>query len=115
MKHCHNKCVFCFVDQLPENLRATLYEKDDDYRLSFLHGNYITLSNLKEKDIARIVNLKLSPIYISVHTTDPRLRGKMLGHKNLLPFWNSSHVLREAGISMHIQIVLCPDWNDGEL
>ncbi|MGI6405149.1 MAG: DUF512 domain-containing protein [Syntrophaceticus sp.] len=114
MKHCHNKCVFCFVDQLPENLRATLYEKDDDYRLSFLHGNYITLSNLKEKDIARIVNLKLSPIYISVHTTDPRLRGKMLGHKKPAPILEFISRFAEAGISMHIQIVLCPDWNDGD-
>lgn len=112
MKHCRNKCVFCFVDQLPENLRATLYEKDDDYRLSFLHGNYITLSNLKEKDIARIVNLKLSPIYISVHSTDSRLRGKMLGQKKSAPVLEFISRFAEAGITMHIQIVLCPDWND---
>ena len=112
VKYCRNKCVFCFVDQLPCHLRHTLYEKDDDYRLSFLHGNYITLSNLKERDMARIVNLKLSPMYISVHTTDPQLRGVMLGHKRPAPILESIARFAEAGITMHIQIVLCPDWND---
>lgn len=114
VRYCRNKCVFCFVDQLPGHLRDTLYEKDDDYRLSFLHGNYITMSNLKERDMARIINLKLSPLYISVHTTDPQLRGVMLGHKRPAPILQSIAQFAEAGIAMHVQIVLCPGWNDGD-
>lgn len=113
VKHCRNKCIFCFVDQLPCHLRSTLYEKDDDYRLSFLQGNYITLSNLKENEIARIINLKLSPLYISVHTTDPELRGKMLGLKGPAPVLDIISRFAREGITMHIQVVLCPDWNDG--
>jgi len=115
IRHCRNKCVFCFVDQLPTGLRPTLYEKDDDYRLSFLHGNFITLTNLKEGDIARIVSMKLSPLYISVHTTSPLLRGRMLGLKKAAPVLELISLFAEKGITMHIQVVLCPDWNDGEV
>jgi putative radical SAM enzyme (TIGR03279 family) len=115
VKHCRNKCIFCFVDQLPGHLRSTLYEKDDDYRQSFLHGNYITLTNLQENEISRILNLKLSPLYISVHTTDPELRGRMLGLKRSAPVLDMISRFAEEGIKMHIQIVLCPDWNDGAI
>ncbi|HHV35657.1 MAG TPA: DUF512 domain-containing protein [Syntrophomonadaceae bacterium] len=114
VKNCRNKCVFCFVDQLPCHLRSTLYEKDDDYRLSFLHGNYITLTNLQENEMARIINLKLSPLYISVHTTDPEMRGRMLGLKRPAPVLAQISQFAKEGITMHIQIVLCPDWNDGD-
>ncbi|HHY41060.1 MAG TPA: DUF512 domain-containing protein [Syntrophaceticus sp.] len=115
IRQCRNKCVFCFVDQLPTGLRPTLYEKDDDYRLSFLHGNFITLTNLKEGDIARIVTMKLSPLYISVHTTSPLLRGKMLGLKKAAPVLDLISLFASRGITMHIQVVLCPDWNDGDV
>jgi putative radical SAM enzyme (TIGR03279 family) len=113
VKRCRNKCVFCFVDQLPCALRSSLYEKDDDYRLSFLQGNFITLSNLTENEFSRVVNLKLSPLYLSVHTTDQELRGRMLGLKKPAPVLNMISRFAQAGIVMHIQIVLCPDWNDG--
>lgn len=113
--HCRNKCVFCFVDQLPPGLRSSLYIKDDDYRLSFLHGNFVTLTDLPPKDLHRILTFHLSPLYISVHTTDPMLRGKMLGRKKPLPILDKIELLARKGIAMHIQIVLCPDWNDGEV
>lgn len=115
IRHCRNKCVFCFVDQMPTGLRPTLYEKDDDYRLSFLHGNFITLTNLKEGDIARIISMKLSPLYISVHTTSPLLRGRMLGLKKAAPVLDLISLFASKGITMHIQVVLCPDWNDGDV
>jgi len=111
---CKNKCIFCFIDQLPKGMRKSLYFKDDDSRLSFLHGNYITLTNLSAEDINRIIELKISPINISVHTTNPDLRLKMIKNpksKHLIP------VLRrftEAGIIVNGQIVLCPDYNDKE-
>jgi putative radical SAM enzyme (TIGR03279 family) len=111
---CANKCVFCFIHQLPRGLRKSLYVKDDDYRLSFLHGNYITLSDLDEAAIARIERQRLSPLYISVHATDPTLRHALLGRPRhpteILPRMER---LAKAGIRMHAQIVLCPDWNDG--
>lgn len=115
IRHCRNKCVFCFVDQMPTGLRPTLYEKDDDYRLSFLHGNFITLTNLKESDIARILSMKLSPLYISVHATSPVLRGRMLGLKKAAPVLDLISLFASAGITMHIQVVLCPDWNDRDV
>jgi len=113
-KHCQNKCIFCFVDQLPkdENLRKTLRFKDDDYRLSFLNGTYITLTNLIDKDLQRIKRLKLSPLYVSVHTTDADLRGKMLGSKNPRPVLKTLKELKEAGVDIHAQIVYCPSVND---
>lgn len=111
-KSCHNKCVFCFIDQLPKGMRETLYFKDDDTRLSFLHGNYVTLTNLKDEDIDRIIKYRIQPINISVHTTNPQLRVKMLKNKNasninllLKKFYNN-------GINMNIQVVLVPDYND---
>lgn len=114
-KHsCRNKCVFCFIDQLPKGLRESLYFKDDDSRLSFLFGNYITLTNITEHEIERIIKMHISPINISVHTTDPELRVKMMTNKNAgkaLPLiWR----FNEAGIKMNCQLVLCPELNDGE-
>jgi putative radical SAM enzyme (TIGR03279 family) len=111
---CANKCVFCFIHQLPKGMRKSLYVKDDDFRLSFLHGNYITLTDLEEPALARIEAQRLSPLYVSVHATDPELRHALLGRprvrRELLPVMER---LAKAGIAMHAQIVLCPDWNDG--
>jgi putative radical SAM enzyme (TIGR03279 family) len=111
---CANKCVFCFIHQLPRGMRRSLYVKDDDYRLSFLHGNYITLTDLEEAALDRIVEQRLSPLYVSVHATDPDLRHALLGaprvRGELLPRMRR---LAGAGIRMHAQIVLCPGWNDG--
>ncbi len=113
LKNCHNQCVFCFVDQMPSGLRETLYMKDDDYRLSFLHGNYMTLTNLSEKEIDRIIELRLSPLYISVHVTDPQVRCKMMNNKQAGKILRTLQRLADGGISFHTQIVLCPDINDG--
>jgi putative radical SAM enzyme (TIGR03279 family) len=111
---CANKCVFCFIHQLPKGMRKSLYVKDDDFRLSFLHGNYITLTDLEEAELERIEAQRLSPLYVSVHATDPELRHALLGRprvrRELLPVMER---LAKAGIAMHAQIVLCPDWNDG--
>jgi putative radical SAM enzyme (TIGR03279 family) len=112
---CANKCVFCFIHQLPKGLRKSLYVKDDDYRLSFLHGNYITLTDLPESEIQRIVDLRLSPLYISVHATDPVLRHFLLGSPKTIrgDLMERLSRLAEAGIRLHTQIVLCPGLNDG--
>jgi putative radical SAM enzyme (TIGR03279 family) len=111
---CANKCVFCFIHQLPKGMRKSLYVKDDDFRLSFLHGNYITLTDLDEAELERIETQRLSPLYVSVHATDPDLRHALLGQprvrRELLPVMER---LAKAGIAMHAQIVLCPGWNDG--
>jgi putative radical SAM enzyme (TIGR03279 family) len=111
---CANKCVFCFIHQLPKGMRRSLYVKDDDFRLSFLHGNYITLTDLEEAELERIEAQRLSPLYVSVHATDPDLRHALLGgprvRRELLPVMER---LAKAGIAMHAQIVLCPGWNDG--
>jgi putative radical SAM enzyme (TIGR03279 family) len=112
---CANKCVFCFIHQLPRGLRKSLYVKDDDYRLSFLHGNYITLTDLPEAEIRRIVEQRLSPLYISVHATDPELRRFLLGNPKTLAgdLMERMRLLAAQGIRMHAQIVLCPGLNDG--
>ncbi|WP_069650181.1 DUF512 domain-containing protein [Caloranaerobacter ferrireducens] len=112
-KSCRNKCIFCFIDQLPKGMRDTLYFKDDDSRLSFLQGNFITLTNLSDDEIDRIIFYKLSPINISVHTTDPELRVKMLNNKNAGRLYNILQRFSEANIEMNCQIVLCPGINDG--
>jgi putative radical SAM enzyme (TIGR03279 family) len=111
---CRNKCMFCFIDQMPPNMRPTLYFKDDDSRLSFLQGNYITLTNMSEKDIDRIIRFHLAPINISVHTTNPQLRCKMLSNRFAGEALNKINRLYEAGIPMNGQIVLCKGVNDGE-
>lgn len=113
-KHsCENKCIFCFIDQLPKGLRKSLYFKDDDSRLSFLHGNYITLTNLSEKDIDRIIEMHISPVNISVHTTNPELRVKMMKNKRAGDVLKYLDKLANAGISICAQIVLCKGINDG--
>lgn len=111
---CHNKCIFCFIDQLPKGMRETLYFKDDDSRLSFLHGNYITLTNLHDCDIDRIIEMHISPINVSVHTTNPDLRVKMMHNKRAGEVLSYIKRLADAGISLCGQIVLCRGINDGE-
>lgn len=111
---CRNRCIFCFVDQMPAGCRKSLYVKDDDFRASFLHGNYITLGALAENDWTRIFSERLSPLYISVHTTDHSLRTFMLGNKRAPDILSSMKRLAAGGIIMHTQIVLCPGINDGE-
>ncbi|MBR2354413.1 MAG: DUF512 domain-containing protein [Clostridia bacterium] len=114
-KHsCENKCVFCFIDQLPKGMRQSLYFKDDDSRLSFLHGNYITLTNLKKEDIQRIIDMHISPVNVSVHTTNPELRVKMMKNKRSGEVLGYLDMLAEAGITLCCQIVLCKGLNDGE-
>lgn len=113
IKPCLNKCIFCFVDQQPKGLRDTLYIKDDDYRLSYLQGTYITLTNLKEEDKQRISRMHLGPFYVSVHTTNPDLRVKMLRNPNASKIMENLNWFKDNGIPFHAQIVLCPDVNDG--
>ena len=115
MRVCRNRCLFCFVDQLPPRMRKTLYIKDDDYRYSFLYGNFITLTNLTEKDWRKIIDMNLSPLYVSVHCTDPQLRVKILGSKRAASIHEDLKRLLAAGIEIHTQIVLCPGINDGEI
>ena len=114
-KHsCENKCIFCFIDQLPKGLRKTLYFKDDDSRLSFLHGNYITLTNLHDKDIDRIIEMRISPVNVSVHTTNPELRVKMMKNKRSGEVLSYLKRFADAGIHICAQIVLCKGINDGD-
>ena len=114
-KHsCRNKCVFCFIDQLPKGLRESLYFKDDDSRLSFLFGNYITLTNITEHEVERIIKMHISPINISVHTTNPELRVKMMANKNAGRALEIIDRFNNAGIKLNCQLVLCPGYNDGE-
>lgn len=114
IRPCHNKCLFCFVDQMAPAMRTSLYEKDDDYRLSFLQGNFITLTNLNDNDLRRIKELHLSPLYVSVHTTDPVLRTKILGNPKAHRIMEQLRTLIDWGIKIHSQIVLCPGINDGQ-
>ena len=113
-RSCRNRCVFCFIDQMPKGMRESLYFKDDDSRLSFLFGNYITLTNLTEHEVQRMIDMHISPVNVSVHTTNPDLRVKMMGNRfagealALLPRF------AEAGLQINCQLVLCPGWNDGE-
>ena len=112
-RSCTNKCIFCFIDQMPPGMRETLYFKDDDSRLSFLQGNYVTLTNMKDHDIRRIIDFKLAPINISVHTTNPELRCRMLHNRFAGEALKKIDTLYEAGIPMNGQIVLCRGINDG--
>ena len=109
---CHNKCVFCFIDQMPEGMRDTLYFKDDDARLSFLQGNYVTLTNLGQSDIDRIIDMKLN-INVSVHTTNPELRCKMMNNRFAGDKLKYLKQMTDSGIKLNCQIVLCPELNDG--
>ena len=109
---CRNKCIFCFIDQLPKGMRETVYFKDDDTRLSFLQGNYVTLTNMTDDDIDRLIKMRISPINISVHTTNPKLRVQMLNNKNAGKLYDIMKRFAENKIRMNCQIVLCIDYND---
>ena len=111
---CKNNCVFCFVHQTPKGMRRSLYVKDEDYRYSFLDGHFTTLSNMKESDWQRVVDQKLSPIYVSVHCTEPVMRANLLKNDKLEPILDRLRWLRDHGISFHTQMVIMPDWNDRE-
>ena len=111
---CANDCIFCFVEQMRPDVRHSLYIKDDDYRLSFVFGNFITMTNLSERDFQKIIEQKLSPLYVSVHATNPVLRKKMLRHKHNFNIIEALAKLSKEGIEFHTQIVLVPGWNDGE-
>lgn len=113
-RSCHNKCIFCFIDQMPKGMRETLYFKDDDSRLSFLQGNYVTLTNMSDDDIERIIRYNLSPINVSFQTTNPELRCKMLNNRFAGEALKKAWRLAQAGITMNGQIVLCKGVNDGE-
>ncbi len=113
-RSCRNKCIFCFIDQMPPGMRESLYFKDDDARLSFLYGNYITLTNLSEHDIQRTIDMKISPINISVQTTNPALRCQMMNNRFAGEALKVMARFAEAGIAMNAQLVLCPGINDGE-
>lgn len=112
-KSCTNKCVFCFIDQLPKGMRETVYFKDDDSRLSFLSGNYITLTNLGENELERIIRYRMSPVNVSVHTTNPELRKSMLGNRFAGELLDKIRTLTDGGITVNAQIVLCRGLNDG--
>lgn len=114
VKTCKNRCIFCFVSQLPKGLRRSLYIKDEDYRMSFLYGNYITLTNITPAEKRRIVEQRLSPLYISVHSTKRELRNKLLGNPKAADVLKEIKFFKDHRIKMHCQIVLCPDYNDGE-
>lgn len=111
---CKNKCIFCFIDQMPPNMRETLYFKDDDSRLGFLFGNYVTLTNLEKEDIDRIIKMHLSPINVSVHTMNPQLRVEMMKNPHAATSLAYLKRLAEVGITLHLQFVLCPGINDGD-
>ena len=113
-RHCRNKCIFCFIDQLPEGMRDSLYFKDDDSRLSFLFGNYITLTNLTESEVQRIIDMHISPVNISVHTMNPELRVRMMKNKDAGNCLRYLRMFADAGIELNTQLVLCPSINDGE-
>ena len=113
-QHCKNKCIFCFIDQLPKGLRPSLYFKDDDSRLSFLFGNYITLTNISEHEVERIIDMHISPVNVSVHTMNPELRVKMMKNKNAGESLKILKRFADAGIKMNTQLVLCPGINDGD-
>jgi putative radical SAM enzyme (TIGR03279 family) len=113
-RRCRNKCIFCFIDQQPPGLRPSLYIKDDDARLSFLHGNYVTLTNVSREEISRLASYHLSPLRISVHAADLDLRKKIMGNENAANLFEALKIFADAGIKMHFQVVLCKGFNDGE-
>ncbi len=112
---CYNKCVFCFVDQMIPGMRKGLYVRDDDYRLSFLYGNFITLTNMKDEDFDRIIRTHMSPLYVSVHATDPEVRCAMMKNRFAGELMDKLKRLFDAGITVHTQIVCCPGYNDGDV
>lgn len=115
VRTCYNKCIFCFVDQMTPGMRPGLYVRDDDYRLSFLYGNFITLTNMKDEDFERIISTHMSPLYVSVHATDPAVRCSMMNNRFAGELMARLQRLFAAGIQVHTQIVCCPGYNDGEV
>lgn len=115
VRTCYNKCIFCFVDQMIPGMRPGLYVRDDDYRLSFLYGNFITLTNMKDEDFERIISTHMTPLYVSVHATDPQVRCQMMNNRFAGELMTKLERLLEAGIQVHTQIVCCPGYNDGEV
>jgi putative radical SAM enzyme (TIGR03279 family) len=115
IRPCQNHCLFCFVDQMPRAMRSSLYVKDDDYRLSFIHGNFITLTNLSESELDRIISMHLSPLYISVHATDPFIREQLINNPAAGKILEQLKRLADSNILMHTQVVVCPGINDGEV
>ena len=115
LKLCRNNCAFCFVAQMPQGMRSTLYDKDDDYRLSITQGSFITLSNLSEEELMRIISLHLSPLYISVHAWNPEVRARLMGNPQAGKLPEQLQRLTEAGIIVHAQVVLIPEHNDGDV
>ena len=113
IRRCSNRCIFCFIDQMPPGLRRSLYVKDEDVRLSVFNGNYVTLSNFTNADLDHLGKIGLSPLYISVHATDPAVRRRMLRNKKTPPIMDQLRRLAKCGIRFHTQIVVCPEWNDG--
>jgi len=113
VRKCNNRCIFCFLHQMPKGLRSTLYVQDDDYRLSFAHGNYITLTNLSDEDMERICSQRMSSLYVSVHATEPDLRVRMLGNAKAGRIMEQLRSLADARVTLHTQVVLCPGINDG--
>ena len=112
---CKNHCIFCFIDQMPPGMRKTLYVKDDDWRLSLMMGNYITMTNIDDTEFDRIIRRKVSPLFISVQCTDPEMRVKMLRNPKAAQIMDKLRTLKQHGIRFHCQVVLCPGWNDGDI
>ncbi len=112
-RSCANQCVFCFIDQMPPGMRSTLYVKDDDWRLSLMMGNYITMTNMPDREFERLLRRRVSPLYISVHATDPELRCRLLQNKRGAQLMDRLEKLKDNDLRFHCQIVLCPGWNDG--
>lgn len=114
IRECANKCVFCFIDGNPEGARQTLWLRDDDFRLSFTYGSYVTLTNLGPKGLQRLVDQRISPLYVSVHATEPEVRERLLANKRAGLIMDQLRTLIDGGLEVHTQVVLCPEWNDGE-
>lgn len=112
---CRNHCIFCFIDQMPPGMRKTLYVKDDDWRLSLMMGNYITMTNIDDHELDRIIRRKVSPLFVSVQCTDPDMRVKLLRNPNAAKIMDNLRLLKANGIRFHAQMVLCPGWNDGKI
>ena len=112
---CRNHCIFCFIDQMPPGMRRTLYVKDDDWRLSLMMGNYITMTNIDDSELDRIIRRKVSPLFVSVQCTDPDMRVKLLRNPRAAIIMDNLRLLKQNGIRFHAQIVLCPGWNDGDI
>jgi len=113
IRECANKCVFCFIDGNPKDVRPSLWLRDDDFRLSFTYGSYVTLTNLGPKGLQRLVDQRISPIYVSVHATEPEVRNRLLKNDRAGLIMDQLRFLLENGLEVHTQVVLCPGWNDG--